>query len=137
MIATFCDGAPFSTPPGFAIITARPRIKVFYDGGSERERSFVNLGSTAARRYILLEQTEGGGSQLELWLTTYHHGAIEGWFDATPWSGPMLPLRWSPESGLDAPAAIAWAAQTFGARHVQKVRATLAEMCARAWAAPR
>ena len=32
--ATFCDGARSSTPPGFALITARPRIKVFHDGAS-------------------------------------------------------------------------------------------------------
>ena len=134
--ATLCDGARFSTPPVSAIITARPRLKVFYDGASgaaERERTFSDLGSTPARRYILLEQTEGGGSQLDVWLTTDHRGATEGCFDATSWRGPMLPLRWSPAGGLDAPAAIAWAADTFGRRNALKVRTTLAEMCARAW----
>lgn len=47
----------------------------------------------------------------------------------------MLPLRWSPEGGLDAPEALTWAADTFGPRHAQKVRAELALMCARFWAA--
>ena len=92
--ATFCHGARFSTPPVSAIITARPRLKVFYDGASgaaERERTFSDLGSTPARRYTLLEQTEGGGSQLDVWLTT-EPGQVVGWLDATGWGRPTAPF---------------------------------------------